>query len=70
MRKQLLRALPAQQEEGPVLRHRRVIEVLRSLGGVLAAVGAALCKALEATRSSSSSIRTPLRVRTRAADCQ
>ncbi|KYQ60238.1 hypothetical protein ALC60_00646, partial [Trachymyrmex zeteki] len=37
--------------------HRRVIEVLQTLQGT--AVGAALCKALEAIRSSPSSIRTP-----------
>lgn len=37
----------------------RVIEVLRSLQGV--AVGAALCKALEATRSSPSSIKNTAR---------
>jgi len=41
---------------GSYAANRRVIEVLRSLRG--AAVGAALCKALEAARSSPSSIRT------------
>lgn len=52
VRKQRSQALPALTKKR-VLRH--VIEVLRSLRGM--AVGAALCKALEAARSSPSSIR-------------